>query len=117
MKATKVYYRIHSDEDIKNTKISMFEIKGLVFTPNVTHVRVAMVSPDMSNDAIFEYFNMGEGINQAFADKVRKTPNLRHTSMSVGDVIVQADDRVFVCADCGWNELTNVSPDFREIWK
>lgn len=89
---------------------------GLTFTPNVTHVQVALCPSEWSKEAIFEYFNIGEGVSN-IASKVTATPDLTHTSMSVGDVVMTEDDRVFVCASCGWDELAMISPDFREIWR
>ena len=116
MKGTKVFYRLTTKE-MRENPISMFSSDGITFTPNVTHVQVALCPSEWSKEEIFEYFNIGKGINESFARKVRDTPDLSHTSMSVGDVVMTEDNRVFVCADCGWNELICNSPDFREIWR
>ena len=111
MNGTKVYYQLRTEDRMQ------FSTEGLTFTPNVTHVQVALCPSDWSKDKIFEYFNIGDGINQAFADKIKATPNLHHTSMSVGDIVMTEDNRVFACDDCGWKELAHISPDFREIWR
>jgi hypothetical protein len=111
MKGTKVYYQLHIEGSTM-----MFDEK-IEFTPNVTHVQVALCPSEWGKEEIFAYFNIGDGITESFANKIRSTPDLHHTSMSIGDVIMTDDNKVYVCSNYGWNELTHVSKDFREIWR
>lgn len=58
-------------------------------------------------DTIFEKLNVGD--NPLATEKNQHwliEHDVCHTSMSVGDV-VQLDDRYFVCAGVGWEEIDN----------
>lgn len=55
------------------------------------------VPDDTSPDDIFAKFNLIEG-------RVRLPPGIKHTSMSVGD-IVQLDDQFYICMPIGWMKL------------
>lgn len=55
------------------------------------------VPDDTSPDDIFVKFNLIEG-------RVRLPPGIKHTSMSVGD-IVQLNDQFYICMPLGWEKL------------
>ena len=108
----KVYYRLSKPE------IPAFTTEGLEVIPNVTHVHVATYNGDAPNDHIFEELNIN--IQKAFADRVKVTPDLQHTSMSVGDAILKIDginEKMVVCDDIGWKELMKKNDTFGDCWK
>jgi hypothetical protein len=110
MKGTKVYYKLSKESEDRTAPF--------VFTPNITHVQVAMCPSDWDNHQIFEYFNIGEGLTSSGAQaKIRSTPDLHHTSMSVGDVLMREDDKCYLCENLGWRELTKQNYNFQEVWK
>jgi len=106
LKGHKVYYKLDTD----------FSADG-DFTPNVSHVQVGLCPAEWGLEDIFTHFNTDINNTEAFNNKIGATPNLHHASMSVGDVVEKEDGRVYVCAGCGWRELAQISPDFREIWR
>jgi len=116
MKGTKVYYRLSNIEPhlLYDADPSHFK-----FTPNVTHVQVGMCDSDWGFDQIFAYFNTdGQGLaTKGGQEKIKGTPNLEHTSMSVGDVLFTEDDKAYVCDKTGWRELTKMNINFQEVWE
>jgi len=109
----KVYYRLSKPE------IPAFTTEGLEVIPNVTHVHVATYNGDTnSKDDIFEDLNCG--IKRNFAEKIKSTPDLYHTSMSVGDAILEVgeglNERMFVCDDIGWKEFNKSPMVLGDIW-
>lgn len=113
MEGTKVYYRLHK----KGQHTTDAGHDRFTFTPNVTHVQVGLCNADWSNDEIFEYYNVGEGLTSKGAQaKIKETKDLEHTSMSVGDVVVTKDNKAYVCDNFGWRELTRVNQNYYEVW-
>jgi len=114
MKFTKVYYQVDSEES-RNFR---FSTKGITFTPNVTHLHVSTFGEGKSKDEIFDELNVN--ISEAFANKIKHTGELEHTSMSVGDVLLEFDgwdEKVFVCDSNGWNQLSKLNAHFKDVWK
>ena len=116
MNGHKVYYQLSTEK----TAGSLYSDK-ITFTPNVTHVQVGMVSADWGLDDIFNYFNWMTGNREGncpkeFTAKLQATEGLHHSSMSVGDVVVQSNGHVFVCASIGWRELVKSNQSFLEEW-
>jgi len=116
MKGTKIYYRL---SNIESHLLYDADPSHFTFTPNVTHVQVAMVPSEWGTGHIFDYFNQdGQGLaNPGGQAKLKATPHLKHTSMSVGDVIVTEDNKAYVCDDIGWRELMRDNSTFQEVWK
>ena len=114
----KVFYKLRVTSE--NERQSRFEVTD--FIPNVTHVQVAEVGEEFTLDDIFNYFNwMGNGQEgncpSAFSERVKATEDLHHSSMSVGDVVVQSNGKVVACDNIGWSELIRDNRTFKEIWR
>lgn len=84
-----------------------------IFVPDVTHEQMEVMEIESQNipkelEKCFFHYNWmwnNEGeCTSEFTNKVRKSKDIRHSSMSVGDVVV-VDNNPFVCAECGWTLL------------
>jgi hypothetical protein len=75
----------------------------LEFRPGETHAFIRQVEAD----DLAEVYRQMQGFvwspNGEARDLIRAA-SVSHTSMSVGDVAVDADGRAWVCADRGWIE-------------
>ncbi len=102
----KIYYQ-------KSQFFSSLIISGKFhFVPDVTHELMETKELDdnckASLEQLFFHYNWmwnNEGeCTPEFTRKVRESKDVRHSSMSVGDV-VEANGKIFVVADCGFDEL------------
>ena len=128
LKGHKVYYKLSPEiKDLHNPTPEEIKLLGeqfevTEFIPNVTHVQVGMYPESGSLDDIFNYFNwMTNGREGAcpkeFTERLKATEGLKHSSMSVGDVVVMQDGKVMACDHFGWKELMRDVRTFKEIWK
>jgi len=77
---------------------------GKFFKPGKTHKFIRAVEADGRDDA----FRQMQGLNwspHGEARSIIRKAGVSHTSMSVGDVLVDHRSRAWVCASVGWQAI------------
>ncbi len=104
-----MYYNVYYIRSILPLRRHLIDA-DVEFRPGETHAFIRTIEADSLGDAFCQMQGCVWSPNGEARDLIQAA-GVSHTSMSVGDVLVDQQDRAWLCTSNGWQEIRATTSD------